>query len=160
MMFFSKNKRAGTLNSIRRSISDESAVTILTSGCHFNGKLYCKGSSRIGGRIEGEIISEGTLILEESAVIEADVKAEDVILHGKCTGTFVVSSKIELSESAVFDGDLETPSLTIQQGAKFNGQIKMLQQDTSNFVGIDELHKKKVSGIKDLGSVTELNMSK
>ena len=54
---------------------DSSAVTILTSGCHFSGKLYCRGSSRIGGKIDGQIISEGLLIVEEEAIITAEIKA-------------------------------------------------------------------------------------
>jgi cytoskeletal protein CcmA (bactofilin family) len=50
----------------------ESAITILTPGCHFTGKLYCHGSSRIGGKVDGEIVSEGVLIIEEEAQINAD----------------------------------------------------------------------------------------
>ena len=55
-MVFSDKKQNGKR---RGATYHESAVTILTPGCHFSGKLYCKGSSRIGGRIEGEIVSEG-----------------------------------------------------------------------------------------------------
>src|SRR5262245_2268512 len=53
---------------------DANAVTILTTGCHFSGKLYCRGASRIGGKIDGQIVSEGLLIVEEEAVITAEIK--------------------------------------------------------------------------------------
>ena len=39
------------------SKKNDAAVTILTAGCHFTGKLYCRGSSRIAGEIEGQVIS-------------------------------------------------------------------------------------------------------
>jgi cytoskeletal protein CcmA (bactofilin family) len=142
MSFFNSISKAGAAKR-RSATASESGVTILSSGCHFNGKLFCKGSSRIGGKIEGEVISEGMLIIEEGAVIDADVKAEEVILHGRFSGKLVASLKVECSERSVFDGELQTPSLLIMEGAQFNGQIKMATQDKSNFVGIDELQKKK-----------------
>ena len=57
--------------------------TILTAGCHFNGKLYCRGTSRIGGRVEGHIVSEGLLIIEEEAHIVAEIKAAEAVIQGR-----------------------------------------------------------------------------
>jgi len=159
MSFFNSTKTTG-VTSTKRFGSNESAVTILTSGCHFSGKLYCKGSSRIGGKIEGELISEGVLIIEEGAVIDAVVKAEEIIMHGKFTGRLQASMKVEFTNTSVFDGEVETPSLLIHEGAQFNGQIKMSRVDTSNFVGIDELHKKKAIYKDVTTQVSELQMSK
>jgi len=150
MAFFNSDKKIGTATKRRDFASKESAVTILTSGCHFSGKLYCKGASRIGGKIEGEIISEGLLIIEEGALIEADVKAEDIILHGTFHGKLQVKGKAEFSQTAVFDGDLQTPTILISEGAQFNGQVKMTPQEPTNFVGIDELHKKKAVLVPEL----------
>lgn len=158
-MSFFNNTKGGAPGAKRFGSANESAVTILTSGCHFNGKLYCKGSSRIGGRIEGELISEGVLIIEEGAVIDASVKAEEIVMHGKFSGRLVASVKVEFTNTSVFDGEVETPSLLIHEGAQFNGQIKMSRSDASNFVGIDELHKKKVI-YKEVSPVSELSMSK
>lgn len=152
MSFF----KSGDTSGRRGAASGESAVTILTSGCHFNGKLYCKGSSRIGGKIEGEIISEGILIIEEGAFIDADVKAEEIILHGTFNGKLQVKNKAEFTKTSIFDGEVETPVLLINEGAQFNGQVKMPQHEKSNFVGIDELHKKKEMAVADL-SVSNVN---
>lgn len=144
MAFFDSAKKDGSAIAKRRTpATGESGVTILTSGCHFSGTLYCKGSSRIGGKIEGQITSEGLLIIEEGAVIDADVKADEVILHGKFTGKLTASGKVELTETSVFEGDVQTSSLLIKEGAQFNGRISMPQESPSNFVGIDELHRKK-----------------
>lgn len=104
----------------------DSAVTILTAGCHFNGKLYCRGSSRIGGRVEGTIISEGLLVIESEALIEADVIAEDVIIQGTVTGRVEAKNRLELTPSSVFEGELVTPSLVIHEGARFNGSASMV----------------------------------
>lgn len=109
----------------KRSESLENAVTILTSGCHFSGKLYCRGSTRIGGIIEGEIASEGILVVEQDAHIKASIRAEEVIVHGRVEGTLEAVSRVELCSTGIFKGDILTPSLSIKEGAQFNGRSRM-----------------------------------
>lgn len=116
--------------------SRDTAVTILTSGCHFNGKLYCRGASRIGGRIEGQVVSEGLLIIEEEAVITADIKADEAIIQGRVQGKLVATGRVELCASSHFEGDVVTPILIVREGAQFNGHSTMAppaeaQQPTS-----------------------------
>lgn len=103
----------------------DTAVTILTSGCHFSGKLYCRGSSRIGGKIEGQIISEGLLIIEEEAVIIAEIKADEAIIQGHVQGKLQAATRVELCSSSHFEGDIMTPILSVKEGAQFNGRSQM-----------------------------------
>ena len=103
----------------------ENSVTILTSGCHFNGRLYCRGSSRIGGRIEGTIVSEGLLIIEEGASIIGEIKAEEAVIQGHVKGKLEAKGRIELHNTARFEGDILTPVLLINEGAIFNGRASM-----------------------------------
>lgn len=103
----------------------ENSVTILTSGCHFNGRLYCRGSSRIGGRIEGTIVSEGLLIIEEGASIVGEIKAEEAVIQGHVKGKLEAKGRIELHSTARFEGDILTPVLLINEGAIFNGRSSM-----------------------------------
>jgi len=121
---FSPQKKGGT-NLGRRDPLKDFAVTIITNGCHFSGKLYCKGSTRIGGKVEGEIISEGLLIVEEGAIINAEVRVEDIVIQGHFKGTLEATGKVELSSSCIFEGDINTSSLVVQKGAQFNGRTKM-----------------------------------
>lgn len=120
-----KNKPASS-QAKKLPISKDSAVTILTSGCHFTGKLYCRGSSRIGGRIEGEIISEGLLIVEESAMINATIVADEAIIQGTVKGRIKAKNRMELARTCRFEGDIMTPSLVVYEGAQFNGRSQML----------------------------------
>lgn len=122
---FSNQKSTATKTTKRPVPTRDSAVTILTSGCHFNGKLYCRGSSRIGGKIEGEIISEGILIIEESAIINAQIKAEEAIIQGLVKGRLEAKTRVELAQNSRFEGDISTPSLVINEGATFNGRASM-----------------------------------
>lgn len=128
-MFNGGNKQPATKKQKAKPIVRDNAVTILTSGCHFNGKLYCRGSSRIGGRIEGQIVSEGLLIIEEGAVITAEVSAEEAIIQGEVQGRLKASGRVELCASARFDGDIISPVLIVNEGAQFNGRSCMMSAD-------------------------------
>ncbi len=127
---FSEQKRSPA--SKRRGASAGGvAVTILASGCHFEGKLYCKGASRIGGRIQGKVVSEGLLIIEEEARVEADIVVDEVIVLGKINGKLRAHKRIELRESSHFQGEIITPALVIREGARFDGQSTMSEVSNS-----------------------------
>ena len=113
-----KLKRAG-------ASTNSSAVTIISHGCQFTGKLYCRGSSRIGGRIEGEIVSDGLLIIEEEAYVAAKIKVDDILIQGHVRGTLEALGRVELDSSCRFEGEITTPSLIIKDGALFNGRASM-----------------------------------
>ncbi len=108
---------------------DANAVTILTSGCHFNGKLYCRGATRIAGRIEGQLISEGLLIIEDEAIITAEIKADEVIIQGRVEGRLTATGRVELAGNSQFVGDILTPLLIIREGAQFNGNASMPRRE-------------------------------
>jgi len=109
---------------------EDASMTILSINCHFIGKLYCKGTSRIAGRIEGEIISEGLLVLEETADITAVVQGEEVVIAGRMKGKLHALDRLEFTSTSVFEGTLQTPCLVVQEGAHLQGQIEMALEET------------------------------
>ena len=120
-MFSDKNKRRG-------ATAHDPAVTILTSNCRFNGKLYCKGASRIGGKIEGQVISEGLLIIEEEAEVKANIVVDEVIVQGQISGTLQAHKRVELRETSRFHGEIVSPALVIHEGAQFDGRAAMTSE--------------------------------
>ncbi len=126
-MFSNQKSPVGATKQMKKpDMTRDAAVTILTSGCHFSGKLYCRGSTRIGGCIDGEIISEGLLIIEEEAKINANIKADEVVIQGRVEGKLEAGGRVELTASSKFSGDILTPVLVIREGAQFNGRSKMI----------------------------------
>lgn len=155
---FSQQKKPVS-KSVRKESSRDFAVTILTSGCHFAGKLYCKGSTRIGGKIDGEIISEGLLILEEEASVNADIQADEIVVQGKVEGTVIAKSRVELSASCTFVGDITSPSLVIEEGARFNGKSTMSTAVKGSDVGQLKIEGGKSSGPSSSKKVEQNNKS-
>ena len=128
----------------RTEVVKESAVTILTNGCHFKGKLFCRGSTRIGGKVEGEIVSEGLLIIEHDAVIRANIDADEAIIQGEVDGAIAAKHRVELCAQSRFQGQILTPLIVIREGAQFNGTSRMM---TDSSLEVEPLRKKSVVGM-------------
>src|ERR1700690_2422906 len=82
-------------------------TTVLTSDCEFKGALAFSGELQLHGRLEGTIESEGgTLTVGEEAMIKAEIRVNDVQIHGKVQGNVYATGRIELRGKAEVYGDL------------------------------------------------------
>lgn len=104
---------------------DNEVHTVLGLKASFEGKLLYQGCLRIDGEFKGDIETEDTLILGESAVVNATVKVGNLIVMGLFTGTANVKEKVDILGKAKFLGDLLTKRLHIEDGAVFEGQCCM-----------------------------------
>jgi cytoskeletal protein CcmA (bactofilin family) len=100
-------------------------TAFIDQGSSFEGKLSFKDTVRIDGHFSGQITSENTLVIGESGVIEADIRSQIVIVSGTIHGNVVALRKVVLHKSAQVDGDVETPSLVMEEGAVLNGKLNM-----------------------------------
>lgn len=104
-------------------------ITILGKGSAFDGKLTFEGTVRIDGEFSGEIRTQGTLLVGESAQITAQITASTVSIEGQVQGDIRASARVELQSTARVVGKLHCPSLEIQRGAVFDGQCVMSEAE-------------------------------
>lgn len=97
----------------------------LGPGSKFEGKLFFDEIVRLDGSFKGEINSRDTLIIGETADVEADVEVGTFILSGKFKGNIKATARVELRRPAEIEGTLETPILVIEEGVVLNGTISM-----------------------------------
>ena len=100
-------------------------TAFIDQGSEFEGKLSFKDTVRIDGRFQGEITSENTLIVGESGEIDAKIRSQVVAISGSVEGDIVAAEKVVLHKTARVNGNIETPSLVMEEGAVLNGVIKM-----------------------------------
>lgn len=101
------------------------AMTFLEKGVHFKGTLTYEGTVRVDGEIEGDITTQGTLIVGERGIINADISAGTVIVGGRINGNIHALQKIQLLPKSVVTGSLTAPCLIIDDGALLNGICEM-----------------------------------
>jgi cytoskeletal protein CcmA (bactofilin family) len=94
-------------------------------GVEFKGIINYQGTVRIDGHLEGEIHTDGILIVGQCAVIDAKVEAGTIVCQGKIVGDIVAREKIQLMSPGVLDGSVKTPSLSMEEGVLFNGTCEM-----------------------------------
>ena len=86
---------------------------------------------RINGRFEGTLDTKGKLTVGENAEIKANITGEAIVVEGHVTGNIKASIVLKLGRGAVLEGDVETPALSIQEGAILVGQIRMEGRSSS-----------------------------
>lgn len=104
----------------------------LGPGSQFEGKLVFNEIVRLDGAFRGEVTSHDTLIVGESADIQADVQVGTLILSGRFKGNVKAKNRVELRAPAQVEGMIETPALSVEDGVSLNGTITMKPADGSD----------------------------
>lgn len=107
-------------------INTDRIDTIVGKETTFVGKLISNGTLRIEGRLEGEIEGKGDVIIGETGLVQANIKARHLTLAGEVKGNLDLTGKLELTPTARLYGDIRVESLIIGDGAKFAGNSTMI----------------------------------
>lgn len=91
----------------------------------FEGKLTYDGSVSVGGRCEGELHITGNVEVGAAATVKALIEGANVTLKGNVEGLVTARDKLTLGRNARLSGDIQVKRLQIDDGATFNGHIRM-----------------------------------
>jgi cytoskeletal protein CcmA (bactofilin family) len=103
----------------------QDVIAFVGKGVEFKGVITYNGTVRIDGNLDGEIHTEGILLVGEDAVLTAKISAGTVISKGKITGDIVASDKVRLLSPAILNGSVKAPMLSMEEGVLFNGSCEM-----------------------------------
>lgn len=102
--------------------SERSAPSVIGPDLIITGNLVSKGEMQIDGEVQGDI--RGThIIIGERAKITGTVVAEETVIRGQVMGS-VRSRRVMLQTSSRVEGDIYHQSLSIEQGAYFEGKSR------------------------------------
>ncbi len=65
------------------------------------------------------------MVIGESAIVTAQIKAAAVLIAGKISGDILASKRVEIRPTAKVFGNLTTPVLVVHDGALFEGHCTM-----------------------------------
>src|SRR4030042_4010985 len=95
-------------------------VTVIGNGLKIVGSVTAEGLVEVNGQVEGDLHCT-SLIVSPKACIRGGVQAERVVVNGKIEGP-IRGGDVVLKSRAVVVGDIQTESLTIENGAFFEGR--------------------------------------
>jgi cytoskeletal protein CcmA (bactofilin family) len=96
------------------------------SGLSFRGDIVGGGDLVVDGRVTGTIdLGPNDLTIRQGGRVEADVRAQNVIVHGELIGNVVAAERTLIAETGRMKGDVVTVTVSVLAGAQFKGAIRM-----------------------------------
>jgi cytoskeletal protein CcmA (bactofilin family) len=99
--------------------------TILGPDANFKGELSFEKGMRLMGKFEGKVNTPGRVHVAKEAKMAADVEAGGIVVEGEVHGNLSANDRIELKQSARYEGDLRATKLVVDEGAIFNGHVSV-----------------------------------
>lgn len=110
--------------------SESRVTTVIADDLEIKGSINFKSSLMIKGNFEGEILSEGLLIVGATANVKATIKTSKLIAYGIITGNVTAEENVVLKTNSKIIGDITTPNIIIENGSIFNGSCIMAREYT------------------------------
>jgi len=103
--------------------------TIIAAGTNVKGDVSSEGTIRIDGAVDGHILKAAGVIIGKTGKIAGDLNGESVIIGGEVSGNVVASNNLELLSTAQVFGDIKSQTLSIHEGAVFEGKCTMSRKE-------------------------------
>ncbi len=103
-----------------------------------DGTFKSENSIRIRGTVQGEIESRRSILVDSQANVTAKVTAETVTVAGNVNGEIICSGRLEIQPSGRVIGEIDAGTLIMQEGAFFEGHLKMGGRSTSAPTGDED----------------------
>ena len=117
--------------------------TSIGSDNTFKGTISGAGHCVVLGRVEGDSVLDGTLVITKGALWLGNIEAENVVIAGQVKGSIVARNKLEIVSTAEVEGSLSAPYVVIAEGAVHEGEVHMAdvkrfaEQRTGELPGTD-----------------------
>lgn len=93
------------------------------------GEISFRDMIRVVGRIGGSVYStSGTMIVDETARVDANVEVGVAVVNGMVNGDIVAYERVEIGPNAKIYGNIWTRSIEIKNGAIFEGVCSMIAE--------------------------------
>jgi Integral membrane protein CcmA involved in cell shape determination len=118
-------KEEPTRLEVRGTSPVEIPLSIIASGMRIIGDVETAGVLKVDGRIDGSVNGARQVLLGRGASIHGAILADEVVIGGVVDGGILATERLELQATAIVNGDIETKSIIVLEGARINGIVKM-----------------------------------
>jgi cytoskeletal protein CcmA (bactofilin family) len=100
-------------------------ASILGPTLYFKGDLSAEEDLLIQGRVEGSVTHTQRLTVGAQGTVKANIKAQLIVVEGTVDGDLHAEKSVFVKDTAKVSGNIVAPSVSIQEGANFTGNIDM-----------------------------------
>ncbi len=109
----------------KNGFSGDDNITLLAKGVQLKGEIRVEGTVRIDGRLEGDVHTKGQVIIGEDGLVQGTISAGTVISSGRIKAKVTAIERVQLLKTAVLIGEVHTPILMMEEGARIQGLTDM-----------------------------------
>jgi cytoskeletal protein CcmA (bactofilin family) len=125
MSIFRKPKMEDEMKQFKAN-GEDSGQGRISRGVEVSGDVLFADALLIDGKVTGRLISEsGSLMIEQTGDIHADVDVGVCVIRGTLQGNVNARSRVEIYKTGRVQGDITTPVLLVEEGATLSGAIIM-----------------------------------
>jgi excisionase family DNA binding protein len=136
--------------------SKKETVKTLDMDASMQGKLAFSDpvDLKISGKFEGSLDTKGSLTIGDGAVVNAQIKGENIVISGKVVGNISATVRLTLSGTACVIGDITTGSLIVEEGAFLQGNCHMMQEEKNRAPKKQILNRRQLAEYLEIDSET------
>ena len=96
------------------------------------GEIVSEENIRVRGRVEGNVATSGSVIIEPQGAVVGDITARNLIVEGSIEGRVVVARKFELRPTGRMRGDIRAAIVAIAEDAFLQGKVLATEKISTN----------------------------
>jgi cytoskeletal protein CcmA (bactofilin family) len=109
--------------------ADSTTINLISSGTEITGDIKSAGDIRIDGSLTGNLTTKGKVVIGPTGKIKGEIICKNSEVSGIIEGKIGVNQLLNLKSSSKILGDITTSRLSIEPGAKFSGNCKMIDNE-------------------------------
>ena len=109
--------------------SEKAPASVIGPDLTILGNLISKGEVLVEGEVQGDL-NGSQIIIGEKAKVTGSIIADEVVVRGHVMGS-IRGRKVVLQASSHVDGDIHHKTLSIEQGAFFEGKSRRSEDPTA-----------------------------
>lgn len=120
----------------RSSVASSREAAVIGPSIHIDGDVRGEEDLLIEGEVSGTVqLKNNSLTIGPQGKVRADVYAHSIYVDGYLEGDLYGSERVNVRKSATVRGNITSPRVSLEDGAKFKGAIEMDPQAAQNVVG-------------------------
>lgn len=120
---FSLSNASSEEVSAERSVARQ-VPTVLSQGSFLEGTFTFEDPACIEGTLIGNVTSCSTLLVSETALVEANAIVDKLVVYGSLEGNVDASDLVEIFPGASVKGDIKTSRLIVHDGGFLIGKVE------------------------------------
>ena len=110
----------------------DAGLTLIDSDITLVGEIVSEENIRLRGRVEGNVSTSGSVVIEPQGSVLGDITAENLIVEGSVEGKVVVARKFELRPTGRMRGDIRASVVAIAEDAFLQGKVLATEKISTN----------------------------